>query len=227
MADLTVGMLCAGFFGEQHARAIAAVPGLRLAAVSDCDEALARRLADRYGGAAGSDWRQLVADTAIDIVVIATPHELHMAMAIAAAQAGKHILLEKPMGRTPTECTAILEAAERSRTTLLIGQLLHFALPSLVARQILDAGDLGRPIAGASSLVKLWMEPNRRPWHLDPARGGGMLMTAGIPPSIFSSGSWARRWQRCLPPPARSCTTRPPMTAPCCWCASPMAASAR
>src|SRR5262245_5503952 len=180
MADLTVGILGAGYFGEQHARAIAAVPGLRLAAVSDCEEALARRLADRYGGAAGSDWRQLVADRAIDIVVIATPHELHMAMAVAAAQAGKHILLEKPMGRTPAECTAILEAAERSRTTLLIGQLLHFALPSLVARQILDAGDLGRPIAGASSLVKLWMEPNRRPWHLDPARGGGMLMTAGI-----------------------------------------------
>ena len=180
MADLAVAILGAGFFGEQHARAIAAVPGLRLTAVSDCDEGLARRLADRYGGAAGSDWRQLLADAAIDIVVIATPHELHMPMAIAAAQAGKHILLEKPMGRTLAECTAILEAADRSRITLLIGQLLHFALPSLVARQILDAGDLGRPIAGASSLVKLWLEPNRRPWHLDPARGGGMLMTAGI-----------------------------------------------
>ena len=179
-ADLTVGILGAGYFGEQHARAIAAVPGLRLTAVSDCDPALAQRLADRHGAAAGSDWRQLIADAAIDIVVIATPHELHMPMAIAAAEAGKHTLLEKPMGRTVVECTAILEAAERSRTTLLIGQLLHFALPSLVARQLLDAGDLGRPIAGASTLVKLWMEPNRRPWHLDPGRGGGMLMTAGI-----------------------------------------------
>lgn len=179
-ADLTVGILGAGYFGEQHARAIAAVPGLRLTAVSDCDPALAQRLADRHGAAAGSDWRQLVADAAIDIVVIATPHELHMPMAIAAAEASKHTLLEKPMGRTVAECTAIQEAAERSRTTLLIGQLLHFALPSLVARQLLDAGDLGRPIAGASTLVKLWMEPNRRPWHLDPGRGGGMLMTAGI-----------------------------------------------
>ena len=179
-ADLAVGILGAGFFGEQHACAIAAVPGLRLTAVCDCDLAQARRLADRHGAAAGSDWHQLVADAAIDIVVIATPHELHMPMAIAAAQAGKHILLEKPMGRTLAECTAILEAADRSRRTLLVGQLLHFALPSLVARQILDAGDLGRPIAGASTLVKLWMEPNRRPWHLDPARGGGMLMTAGI-----------------------------------------------
>jgi phthalate 4,5-cis-dihydrodiol dehydrogenase len=179
-ADLTVGILGAGYFGEQHARAIAAVPGLRLTAVNDCDRALAQRLANRHGAAAGSDWRQLVADAAVDIVVIATPHELHMPMAIAAAQAGKHTLLEKPMGRTVAECTAILEAAERSGTTLLIGQLLHFALPSLVARRILDAGDLGRPIAGTSTLVKLWMEPNRRPWHLDPGRGGGMLMTAGI-----------------------------------------------
>src|SRR5262245_11696193 len=180
MADLTVGILGAGYFGEQHARAIAAVPGLRLTAVSDCDRASARRLADQYGAAAGTDWRQLVADAAIDIVVIATPHELHLPMAIAASEAGKHTLLEKPMGRTVAECTAIQQVAERSRTTLLIGQLLHFALPSLVARQILDAGDLGRPIAGTSTLIKLWLEPNRRNWHLDPARGGGMLMTAGI-----------------------------------------------
>jgi phthalate 4,5-cis-dihydrodiol dehydrogenase len=178
--DLAVGLLGAGYFGEQHARAIAAVPGLRLTAVSDCDLASARRLADRHGAAAGSDWQRLLADAAIDIVVIATPHELHMPMAIAAAQAGKHTLLEKPMGRTVAECTHILEAADHSRITLLIGQLLHFALPSLVARQILDAGNLGRPMAGTSTLVKLWLEANRRPWHLDPTRGGGMLMTAGI-----------------------------------------------
>ena len=109
------------------------------------------------------DWRQLLADAAIDIAVIATPHHLHMPMAIAAAEAGKHILLEKPMGRTVAECTAIMEAADRSQAKLMIGQLLHFALPSLVARQILDAGDLGQPIAGASSLIKLWMEATGAP----------------------------------------------------------------
>jgi phthalate 4,5-cis-dihydrodiol dehydrogenase len=114
------------------------------------------------------------------VVVIATPHHLHMPMAIAAAEAGKPTLLEKPMARTAAECTAILQAAEQGGAVLMIGQLLHFALPSLVARAVLEAGELGRPLTGMSTLVKLWMEPNRRPWHLKPACGGGMLMTAGI-----------------------------------------------
>jgi phthalate 4,5-cis-dihydrodiol dehydrogenase len=178
--DLAVALLGAGFFGAYHARAIAAVPGLRLAAVCDQDHAAAGRLAAAHGAAVPADWRQLIADPSIDVVVIATPHHMHMPMAIAAAEAGKPTLLEKPMARTAAECTAILQAAERGGAALMLGQLLHFALPSLVARDILDAGALGRPITGMSTLVKLWMEPNRRPWHLDPALGGGMLMTAGI-----------------------------------------------
>ena len=57
---------------------------------------------------------------------------------------------------------------------------MHFVWPCLVAREILDRGELGKPVMGSSSLRKIWMEQNRRGWHLDPATGGGMLMTAGI-----------------------------------------------
>jgi phthalate 4,5-cis-dihydrodiol dehydrogenase len=62
----------------------------------------------------------------------------------------------------------------------MVGQLLHFSLAGMVARRIIDSGEIGRPVLGSSTLIKLWMEPNRRGWHLDPASGGGMLMTAGI-----------------------------------------------
>jgi phthalate 4,5-cis-dihydrodiol dehydrogenase len=178
--ELRVAILGAGYFGEWHARAIAAVPGVRLAAICDADPARARELAAAHGALALSDWRQLLANAAIEAVVIATPHHLHAEMAIAAAAAGKHILLEKPMARTAAECTAIIEAAAKAEIKLMIGQVLHFALPCLMARQILDSGELGQPIVGTSTLSKLWLEPNRRDWHLDPGRGGGMLMTAGI-----------------------------------------------
>jgi len=178
--ELAVGILGAGYFGACHARAIADCPGLKLAAICDRDLAQAHRLAADFGGASYADWRQLLAEAAIDVVVIATPHHLHMPMAVAAANAGKHLLLEKPMARTAAECTAIIEAAERNGIQLMIGQLLHFALPSLVARDLLDRGALGRPIVGASTLNKLWLEANRRPWHFETASGGGMLMTAGI-----------------------------------------------
>jgi phthalate 4,5-cis-dihydrodiol dehydrogenase len=178
--ELAVGILGAGYFGTCHARAVAGISGLRLAAICDQDLAQARQLSASFGATCCSDWRQLLAQDSIDVVVIATPHHLHLPMAVAAANAGKHVLLEKPMGRTAAECTAIIEAAQRNQIKLMIGQLLHFALPSLVARQIVDRGELGQPIVGASTLIKLWLEANRRPWHLAPATGGGMLMTAGI-----------------------------------------------
>lgn len=177
---LGVGILGAGFFGAVHARAIAATQGLRVAAVCAEQAEVAEAFAATYGGTAYSDWRRLLADRSVDAVVIATPHHLHCEMAIAATETGKHLLVEKPLGRTVAECSAIIEAARRHGVKLMVGHIMHFARPCLVARDIVDRGDVGRPVTGSSVLLKLWMEPNRQGWHLDPATGGGMLMTAGI-----------------------------------------------
>jgi phthalate 4,5-cis-dihydrodiol dehydrogenase len=177
---LGVGILGAGFFGAVHARAIGATPGTRLAAVCAEEIGLAQSFAAEHGGKAYSDWRKLLEDPAVHAVLIATPHHLHCEMAVAAATAGKHLLVEKPMARTAEQCSTIIAAAERHGVKLMIGQILHFSLPGLVARRIIDSGELGRPVLGSSALLKLWMESNRRGWHLDPATGGGMLMTAGI-----------------------------------------------
>ena len=178
--DLGVAIAGAGYFGAFHADAIAELAGVRLVAICDLEPAHARHLAARHAGARVAAWPELLADPAVDVVVIATPHHHHHAMAVAAAAAGKHILLEKPMALTAAECTAIIEAAERHGVKLMVGQLLHFALPSVVGRAILQRGELGQPLIASSTLNKLWLEPNRRAWHLDPSTGGGMLMTAGI-----------------------------------------------
>lgn len=175
-----VGIIGAGHFGAVHARAIAATAGVRLVAACREDAEAARVFTDRHGGRPYSDWRALLADAAVDAVVIATPHHLHADMAIAAAEAGKHMLLEKPMAPTLAECDAINAAVTRAGVKLMIGHVMHFALPCLKAREVLDSGDLGRPILASSWMIKLWMEENRRPWHLARATGGGMLMTAGI-----------------------------------------------
>lgn len=177
---LGVGLLGAGFFGAVHARALGATAGARLVAVCAEEVQAAQAFAAEHGGKPYSDWRQLLDDPDVQVVVIATPHHLHCEMAVAAAKAGKHVLLEKPMGRTVAECSAIIEAVEAGGVKLMVGQLLHFALPCLTARRLIESGELGQPTAGSSALIKLWMEPNRRDWHLDPALGGGMLMTAGI-----------------------------------------------
>jgi len=177
---LGVGILGAGYFGAFHARAIAAIPDISLVAVCADELAPAEAFAAEHGGKPYGDWRAMLDDGSVDAVAITAPHHLHGELAIAALAAGKHVLLEKPMALSAIECSRIIAAAEASRRKLMVGQIMHFVWPCLVAREILDRGELGKPVMGSSSLQKIWMEQNRRGWHLDPSTGGGMLMTAGI-----------------------------------------------
>jgi predicted dehydrogenase len=122
----------------------------------------------------------LLKDRDVDAVVIATPHALHAEMTISAAEAGKHILLEKPMAPTVAACDAINAAAAESGVKLMVAHLVHFSKPCMAARKVIEDGTIGRPLIASSWMIKLWMEHNRRDWHLRNATGGGMLMTAGI-----------------------------------------------
>ncbi|MBZ6076684.1 Gfo/Idh/MocA family protein [Microvirga puerhi] len=175
-----VGIIGAGHFGAVHARAMRQVAGVRLVASCRSDKDAGAAFAAEHGGKSYDDWRALIDDPAVDAVLIATPHHLHEDIAIGAARAGKHILLEKPMAPTLSTCTAIADAAEAGGGKLMIGHVMHFALPCLKAKAIVDSGVIGEPVLGSSWMIKLWMESNRRPWHLARASGGGMLMTAGI-----------------------------------------------
>ena len=177
---LGVGILGAGFFGAYHARAISTVEGVRLVAACAEQLSLAEAFTSEHGGKPYGDWRAMLDDTSVDAVAITAPHHLHCRLAVAALEAGKHVLLEKPMALSVAECSRIIATAQARRGKLMIAQIMHFVWPLLVAREILDRGDLGKPITGSSSLLKTWMESNRRGWHLDPETGGGMLMTAGI-----------------------------------------------
>ncbi|MER9464821.1 Gfo/Idh/MocA family oxidoreductase [Mesorhizobium sp. M0482] len=175
-----IGIIGAGDFGAAHARAIREVGNIRLVASCRGNTDALERFTAEYGGRGYTDWRKLLDDKEVDAVLIASPHHLHAEMAIGAAKAGKHILLEKPMAPTVAACDAITAAVADSGVKLMVAHLMHFALPCMAARQILEEGALGRPLAGSSWIIKLWMEHNRRDWHLRKATGGGMLLTAGI-----------------------------------------------
>ena len=86
---------------------------MRLVAASRTNAAALAEFTARYGGRGYTDYADLLADPAVDAVVIATPHHLHTAAVEAAAQAGKHILLEKPMAPTLAECDRILAVGEQ------------------------------------------------------------------------------------------------------------------
>lgn len=175
-----IGLIGAGWWGERHATAIARAGGLRLVASCRENAQAIDGFAARHGGAGYRRIDDLLADPAIEAVVIATPHHLHEAHAVAALAAGKHVLLEKPMATSVAACDRIAAAARQAGTELALGHTMRFFAPLVAAKAVLDRGELGAVRFARGSMIKLWMEPNRRPWHHDPACGGGLLLTAGI-----------------------------------------------
>jgi predicted dehydrogenase len=116
----------------------------------------------------------------VDAVIIATPHNTHTGVVEAAAQAKKHILLEKPMATTLDECDRIVQRTKESGVKLMVGHTGHF-IPALQdAKKIVESGEMGEIVYGVATKSKKWMNPDRRDWHLDRARGGGMWMTIGV-----------------------------------------------
>lgn len=177
---LQVGIIGAGHFGAEHARALRNVSNARLVAACRNDREALAAFTTEFGGKAFVDWRDLLADPNVDAVVISLPHHLHAEVAIAAAEAGKHIMIEKPLAPTVSDCLRILQAAEKAGVTLMPGHTMRFTMPFIAAKRFIDEGDVGAMRFGYGRMIKFWMEENRRQWHLSPETGGGMLFTAGI-----------------------------------------------
>ncbi|MBK8021037.1 MAG: Gfo/Idh/MocA family oxidoreductase [Chloroflexi bacterium] len=177
-----IGIIGAGDFGAKHASALRELDGVRVAAASRNNAAALEDFTREFGGQGFTDYRDLLAQSEIDAVVIATPHHHHTEIALAAVKAGKHILLEKPMAPTLAECDAILQAAQEAGVTLMVGHLNRFTHSYRFAKDLIASGEMGRVVQGTAAMQKFWFEPNRRGWHLDRATGGGVWLTVGIHP---------------------------------------------
>jgi predicted dehydrogenase len=156
------------------------LPSCQLAAVSDVDQARAQRVAAKYGGAVELDWHQLIRREDVEVVVVSTPPHLHAEMCIAALSAGKHVLCEKPLARTPDECRKMLEAAERHGRVLATGFNYRFYPSMRKARAILDAGVIGE-LDHIRSYTGYSASAHSQAWLHDVAiMGGGALRDNGI-----------------------------------------------
>src|ERR671910_2817962 len=113
------GLIGFGAWGKFHADAIRKAPGAELAAIACASEASAAAAREKYPDAAiHRDWRALVSDRSLDAIDIVLPNKLHADVAVAALEAGKHVLLEKPMASTIADCDRIIETVRRSRRVL-------------------------------------------------------------------------------------------------------------
>ena len=133
-----------------------------------------------FGAQVFDSVEKLCADAWVQVVYIATPHQLHASNAIAAASCRKHILVEKPMALTLDECRAMIAAARDAGVQLVVGHSHSFDAPVLQAKKIIASGALGRVrMISALNYTDFLYRP-RRPEELDTQRGGGVLFNQAV-----------------------------------------------
>lgn len=175
---LRVGIVGAGLIGRKRA---AALPGATLVAVADLSSDAAHALANEHGAAVERDASSLVRRRDLDAVVVATTNDALAPCAMAALQAGKHVLLEKPGGRAPAELRELARQAEHARRVLGIGFNHRFHPAMQRAKRLLAEGGFG-PVMYVRARYGHGGRPGyEREWRADPARaGGGELLDQGI-----------------------------------------------
>src|SRR5262245_23460470 len=160
--------------GSTYAEALRTqAPSARLVAVAGGRRAPA--LAAEYGVPVDASPDDLLARSDVDAVVIATPHTTHLPLAKAAAAAGKHIYLEKPMALSVAECDEILGAADAAGVTVTVASQARYNEISIRAKQLIDDGTVGRiTMFRVTSPTVGWDVPADG-WFVDPKEGGAYL----------------------------------------------------
>jgi len=180
---LNAGIIGCGWAGEQHARAYSATKDVRVLAVADVDEGKAEELAERWGAEAWHrDYGRVLGDARVDAVSICLPHYLHCRVTVEAAEAGKHILCEKPMANDLVEADAMIRASEKARVTLMIAETVRFRPINLRLKDLVEQNHIGKVF-----LARIFRDHEMhdylrsRPWFLDRGKaGGGIWMSGGI-----------------------------------------------
>jgi predicted dehydrogenase len=176
-----VAIVGAGLQANRRSGPIANDPRFRIAAVIDRDEKKAERLAKPLGAKSGSDWRSVVGDSDIHVVLVLTYPDTHAEISIAALEAGKDVLCEKPLTRTPEEARALVAAAERSGRTLKCGFNHRHHPAVLEAHKRFQSGLIGKPTFGRARYGIGGRTGIESEWRSDPKIvSGGQLMEQGI-----------------------------------------------
>lgn len=177
------GIVGAGMISRFHAKALAEVRGAKLVACADSAKDRAEALAKEFGCTAYDSVDAMLADKSVDAVTIATPSGAHMEPAVAAANAGKHVIVEKPLEITLKKCDKIIAACDKAGVKLSSIFPSRFHDSSKLMKQAVEQGRFGRITLG-DAYVK-WFRTQqyydsgawRGTWALD---GGGALMNQAV-----------------------------------------------
>lgn len=171
---LRIGIVGAGFMGKTYAACVVQnIPEAQLVAVSA--QKGADEIAGTYGVKQIEKWEDLVNSDEVDVVLTPTPQALHHEIAMASLNAGKHVMLEKPMAITVEQCDDLIAAAKKNNKKITVAQTQRHRVCNYTAQEVLASGKLGQ----IRQLRGMCMEPEAKrgvpPWNLDPEQGGLIL----------------------------------------------------
>jgi len=175
---MKVGMIGAGHWAEVHRKALEEV-GASLDTVLVSSDASRKRVEEAWGVRATTDMQAFLSNSS-EAVIVVSPNYLHAEHSVAALNAGKHVLVEKPMATSLEDCDRMLTAAKRANKVLAVGlEMRVFSLFEHV-KTVLDSGEIGKPI---HLKLDLWRRPYRAGaggWKTDPAKLGSSILEEPI-----------------------------------------------
>lgn len=181
--EIGFGIIGLGMIALKHAQAIASVPGAKLVAVLSSDAKKAAEFAAQYGGTPYTNLETFLADPALQVVNICVPSGEHARYGIPVAQAGKHIMVEKPLEITLENADRLIAACHEAGVKLAVISQRRFEPDIQRLRQALDSGLFG-PLISADVFIKWYRTQEyydsadwRGTYRLD---GGGALMNQGV-----------------------------------------------
>jgi myo-inositol 2-dehydrogenase/D-chiro-inositol 1-dehydrogenase len=203
---LNIGMVGYGFMGRTHSNAFSQVghffdlpyePVLKVACARNADKL--KPFADQWGyQETETDWRKLVARKDIDLIDIASPNDTHLEIAIAAAEAGKMVMCEKPLGRSAAESKKMVDAVEKAKVANMVWYNYRRVPAVTLAKQLIDEGRLGRIFHYRAKFLQDWTISADLPqggqalWRLDVGVAGsgvtGDLLAHCIDTAMWLNG---------------------------------------
>ncbi|KAA9005410.1 Gfo/Idh/MocA family oxidoreductase [Paenibacillus spiritus] len=180
---LRIGIIgCGGIANGKHMPALKAIKEAQMVAFCDIVPERAEKAKSQFGdenAAVYTDYRELLADGSIDVVHVCTPNISHAEISIAAMEAGKHVMCEKPMAKTTAEAQAMIDASKRTGRKLTIGYQNRFRADSQYLHTVCENGELGEIYYAKAKAIRRRAVPTWGVFLDEEAQGGGPLIDIG------------------------------------------------
>ncbi|MBI2844039.1 MAG: Gfo/Idh/MocA family oxidoreductase [Armatimonadetes bacterium] len=196
MSKIKVGVIgCGGIARRRHFPALLAQPDVEVVAACDVDENCVQSVASEFGvPRVFSDYKDMLSMDEMDAVDICTPNFVHMAPTIAALEAGKHVLVEKPIARNAAEAARMVEAARKSGTKLMVAHCFRFRSDSQALKRFVDGGAMGEIYYARVHAIRRRGIPSWGVFTDKEKQGGGPLIDIGV--HILDTALWLMGYPR-------------------------------